>query len=210
MQIDPREHLARPLLIHALASDFELLDVWRLPVESERAEANFELFLSCFPLLRPEYNTVAADRPTRFLFAVRDVLLRVLRIESEDDIAANLPIPGCRETSLRERMTQPDRERFEIAATSKAPSPVYGTPNERVYELSNGTVHAALVLYWHAEADSHRAYMAIYSKSRGWVGRAYMALISPFRYWIVYPALLKATGRAWQQACSRIPSPAAP
>jgi hypothetical protein len=209
MQIDPGEHLARPLLIHALTSDFDLLDVWRLPVESDRPEASFELFLSCFPPLRAEYNATA-DRATRFLFAVRDVLLRVLHIESEDDITENLPIPGCRETSLRERMTQPDRDRFELAATRTAPSPVYGTPNERVYELSNGTVHAALMLYWQAEASSHRAYMAIYAKPRGWLGRAYMALISPFRYWIVYPALLKATGRAWQQACSRLPLPVAP
>jgi hypothetical protein len=41
--------------------------------------------------------------------------------------------------------------------------------------------------------------MAVYVKPRGLFGRGYMALIKPFRYLIVYPALTRQLGRAWDR-----------
>jgi hypothetical protein len=40
--------------------------------------------------------------------------------------------------------------------------------------------------------------MAILVKPNGVLGAAYMAAIAPFRHLLVYPALLRAIGRAWR------------
>jgi len=40
--------------------------------------------------------------------------------------------------------------------------------------------------------------MAVYVKARGVLGELYMKLIGPFRHWIVYPALMRQIGRAWE------------
>jgi len=40
--------------------------------------------------------------------------------------------------------------------------------------------------------------MGVYVKPRGRFGSAYMALIGPFRHFIVYPALMRQIGRAWE------------
>jgi hypothetical protein len=66
-------------------------------------------------------------------------------------------------------------------------------------ELSNGTVHAVLHLAWVEQGNGrHRGQMGVYVKPRGTLGVTYMALIGPFRHLIVYPALMRQIGRAWQ------------
>jgi hypothetical protein len=78
-------------------------------------------------------------------------------------------------------------------------TPLYRTGNEWAAELSNGTVHAVLHLAWVKQGkDRHRGQMGIYVKPRGKLGATYMALIRPFRHLIVYPALMRQIGRAWQ------------
>ena len=65
--------------------------------------------------------------------------------------------------------------------------------------MSNGTVHAVLHLAWvEQDADQHRGQMGVYVKPRGRLGVTYMALIRPFRHLIVYPALMRQIGRAWE------------
>lgn len=189
MRIDPQRHLSEPLLIHRLAHDFALLDVWRVPTRAR----TFEEFLRSFPLLR-ERGESALSRPARLLFGLRELLLRALG--KQDSKYVGLPIPGCTETSLRERMRAEERAEFELAPRGNMFVPVYATPNERAHEVSNATVHAVLHLSWVRTPDGHEARLAVYAKTRGWLGRAYLALIEPFRRFVVYPALLKAAARA--------------
>jgi hypothetical protein len=60
-------------------------------------------------------------------------------------------------------------------------------------------VHAVLHLAWVEQGEGrHRGQMGVYVKPRGKPGAIYMALIKPFRHLIVYPALLRQIGRAWQ------------
>jgi hypothetical protein len=203
MQVDPQQHLARPFLIHHLAADFELLDVWRIPARSTRSEHDFERFLRSFPLLRGV--TAQSHGPTRLLFALRTGLLRVFG--KSDEVEREWPIPGCQETSLRARLSPEERAFESPRATRGVPSflPIYATESERLYEISNATVHALLHISWIAEGTEHQPYVAVYAKTRGWFGRFYMALIAPFRHLIVYPALMKSSAQAWQRAISSTP-----
>jgi hypothetical protein len=200
MRIDPTNHLKRAYLVHRLAADFALLDVWRLPAEARSEEDSFERFVQSFPLLQP--NSLGnMQGATKLLLALRAGLLRLFGVH--DDAPCVLTIPGCSEHSVRERMSEQERAQCQLAArdshSSSAFMPVYGTGDERLYELSNPTVHALLHLSWVPEGSTRRAYMAVYAKPRGLLGRAYMALISPFRHLIVYPALMKMIERAWQR-----------
>jgi hypothetical protein len=203
MRVDPSQHLARPLLIHRLASDFDLLDVWRLPATAEHEQGGIERLVRCFLILRS--GTSRGGGGAGFLMAVRAILLRMFGRQDDDQVT--LPIPGCSETSLRDRMSTEERARFDLPssnanATERSPfSPVFGTPTERAYELSNATVHAILHLSWVLEpgTHAHQGYLSVYAKPRGTFGRAYLALISPFRHWLVYPAMMKSIARAWQR-----------
>lgn len=77
---------------------------------------------------------------------------------------------------------------------------LYQTDSERLLELSNSTVHAALHIGWVEHDDgSAGAEMAVYWKPRGWFGRLYMAVISPFRFFVVYPALMRKVAAEWDR-----------
>jgi hypothetical protein len=197
MRVDPKAHRERALLIHRLCPDFDLLDVWRLPAEARMADDTFERFLRVFPLLRGDHAQ-RAPRIVRFLMGVRHALLNTFGLQ--DEPTRSLPIPGCNEQSIRERMTQTERERFELAPALARGSfvPVYRTSDERLDELSNSTVHALLHTSWVSEHGTQCAYLAVYAKPRGRFGRIYLVLISPFRHWLVYPTLMKMIERAWQ------------
>jgi hypothetical protein len=53
-------------------------------------------------------------------------------------------------------------------------------------------------LSWVRRGDgSYRGQMAVLVKPNGALGTAYMAAIKPFRYLVIYPAMLRAIGRAW-------------
>jgi hypothetical protein len=134
---------------------------------------------------------------TRVLFRVRYQLGAWF---GWDDAARQLPIPGCTETTLSQRL--PVNLRGSAAGLDLSPAgftPLYRTRNEWAGELSNGTVHAVLHLAWVEQGkDRHRGQMGVYVKPRGNFGATYMALIRPFRQLIVYPALMRQIGRAWQ------------
>ena len=79
-------------------------------------------------------------------------------------------------------------------------SPVFATSTEWVAELSNATVHAVVQLGWVDEGQGRwRGRLGVYTKPRGWLGRLYMLAIAPFRHFVVYPAMLRQVGRAWQR-----------
>lgn len=77
--------------------------------------------------------------------------------------------------------------------------PLYRTADEFAAEIGNRTMHGVLHLAWVPRDDGTRqAEMAIYVKPNGLLGAAYMQAIKPFRHLIVYPALMRQSGRAWE------------
>jgi Protein of unknown function (DUF2867) len=49
-----------------------------------------------------------------------------------------------------------------------------------------------------AHASRPRGQLAVQVKPNGWFGKAYLAAIAPFRHRLVYPAMLRQIGEAWQ------------
>jgi hypothetical protein len=78
-------------------------------------------------------------------------------------------------------------------------TPLYLLDDEFAAEVANRTMHGVLHLGWVPdEAGGFRGQMAVLVKPNGALGTAYMAAIRPFRHLIVYPAMLREAGRAWQ------------
>jgi Protein of unknown function (DUF2867) len=198
MRVGNEVQLSRPWLIHGLAGDFTLEDVWALPAICGGQND----FGSVIEMAAQSDPTSADSAPTRFLWAARDRLGdwfdlgRISTTASKDD---RLPIPGTREFSLAERLSEDLRSSANDVHFEHLPFvPLYRTHNEFAAEISNQTVHGVMHLAWVDRDDGkYRAQMAVYVKPRGRLGRAYMAFIKPFRYWIVYPALERGLERAW-------------
>src|SRR6185437_6872012 len=192
MRLPNAEHAAHPWVIAQIALDFELIDDWALPAHGGRD--GFDALLKIMAGLD---GANAESALTRALFRVRSQLGAWL---GWDDGARQLPVPGCTETTLSQRL--PADLRGSAAGLDLGPAgftPLYRTGNEWAGELSNGTVHAVLHLAWVEQGEGrHRGQMGVYVKPRGKFGATYMALISPFRQLIVYPALMRQIGRAWQ------------
>lgn len=191
--LDPNAHRARPFRVHQLASDFTLLDTWTLPVLGEPDA--FPDFLRFMASIDP-----AGSRLASWLFRLRFWLGQVFGW----DAGAPLPIPGCRETSVRERLTPEDLARHVPGAWTPnaldraAPNVVYRFEDEALLEITNRTVHALLHLGWvDAGAGKKRPELAVYVKTRGRRSRFYLALIAPFRHLVVYPAWMSKIEREW-------------
>ena len=192
MRLPPAHHTTHFWRIAEIAPDFELIDAWTLPVTA-RADERGQLEPLFF---RIDPGGAGGSRASAFLFALRWKLGAWFGWDRD---ANALPIPGCRETSLRERLPadlrasasgEPDGSRFRF---------LYRTPDEWARELSNHTVHAVLHVGWVPQpGGDYRAQLGVYVKPRGRLGRAYMAAIAPFRHYVVYPALMRQIGRLWQ------------
>ena len=200
MRVPTSAHTSLPWRIHEIAPDFEVEDVWALPVTGTADD---------FPALLDVAKSLdfpeSAPLPVRVVWNVRDQLGRWFglgRISAPpDDPADALPIPGTTETTLLDRLPDDLRDTPLTSVTPGTPMrPLYQTENEYAAELSNRTVHGVMHLGWIEQADgSYRGQMAVLVKPRGDFGKAYMKLIKPFRYALVYPALMHAVERAWQQ-----------
>ncbi len=187
MRIDPAQHSWR---FNEIGADFELIDAWALPAEGSRSD--FDDLVEIFIHLNPRHQ----GGPTRMLFAVRGWLGRRF---SWDDSVNTLPIPGCQESSLRQRLP-PDLPAAKVEAPDDSPfRPVFLVDDEYATEISNNLLHAVLHVGWMPSASgTYSGQLGIYVKHRGRLGRAYMAAIAPFRNHIVYPALLRRIGRVWE------------
>src|SRR5262249_19251271 len=121
-----------------------------------------------------------------------------LRLDRRD----SLPIPGCAEKSIRDRLDEADlkHDRSRHLPLPKAPfKTVYVFEEEALLEVSNRTIHALLHLSWiDVGAARTTVVMSIYTKSRGRFSDAYLVLIRPFRYAVVYPAWLEHLARTWR------------
>lgn len=193
-RIDPSDHHDAAWHIHDVASDFQLIDAWKLPVAGSFDEFSelTALFLSL------DLADDDGSRISRLLFAARD---RLGQVFGWDDEVLTQPIPGCEETSLRHRLpTELRKTAHEIDDSASDFQAVYQTETESVLELSNSTVHAAIHFAWVGTHDTNYVgQMGIYVKNRGRLGRIYMPAIAPFRHYIVYPALMRRLGPAWRQ-----------
>lgn len=214
MTADVAAHRARRWRVHTLAPDFELLDLWELPIEADPARGEtFGSFLKIF------FSTGAASWPVYplrprslgdlahlvrlggagALFAFRDLLGRVFALDDDD---GTRPIPGTWETRVRSRLGAEDRARDTGVLPPKwagAFETVYAFADEALLEIANRTIHGLLHLSWVDAPDGRRRVMlAVYVKSRGAGSRFYLALIRPFRHMVVYPAWIGHVLRTWQ------------
>jgi len=207
-----RVHHDRPWRVHTLAPDFELLDLWELPLDADPARGEtFADFLRVFVASSAAEWPVYRLRPTpadavhalrvggaAALLWFRRVLGRVLALDADRD----LPIPGRAESRVRARLVDADRARDQGLLPAKVGGNfevVYTFADEALLEIANRTIHALLHLSWVEAAHGRRAVaLAIYVKSRGWQSRAYLALIRPFRFAVVYPAWIAHLTRTWQ------------
>jgi hypothetical protein len=212
--VDPCTHRARPWRVHTLAPDFELLDLWELPLAADPARGEtFERFLHVFaetgmasrwPVYRLRPTSLAdVAHGARLagmmaLLGFRHVLGRILAL---DDGGVSYSIPGQHETRVRARLDDTDRTRDTGALPRKvggAFEPVYAFTDEALLEIGNRILHALLHLSWVESGGGRRSVvLAVYTKSRGWQSRAYLALIRPFRHLVVYPAWIAHLTRTW-------------
>jgi hypothetical protein len=201
MRVSSADHAAQPWVMSRIAPDFRLMDVWLLPIEGGADE--FDSAVALMTSLDPANSESAV---TRLLFQVRFRLGDLFGW----DVPKQRPIPDCRETTLKARLPDDLRGTAGDHAMSSAMQraaggcePLYRTDAEWAAELSNGTVHGVLQLTWvEDDAGRYRGRMAVYVKPRGWLGQAYLQLIEPFRLLVVYPALMRQIGRAWQARTS--------
>jgi hypothetical protein len=189
MKINPQRHLELPWRVHGLAADFELLDVWELPIDDA---PNLGRLFDLIKGADGDSSGIASA-----LVRLRSMLGRWFGWDREVARA----IPGCVETSVSERLSEEDRERslvapgtVEVHALGRLRH-VYRLEQEALLEISNATIHALLHLSW---ARASRPRLAIYIKSRGVMSRIYMAMISPFRHLFVYPALVARVSEGWR------------
>ena len=59
-------------------------------------------------------------------------------------------------------------------------------------------MHGILHVGWVKDGDAYRGQLAVLVKPNGRFGKAYLAAIAPFRHRLVYPAMLRQIGEAWQ------------
>lgn len=190
MRVRAAEHEARHWVMGDIAPDFDLLDAWALPVEG--GPDDFGVLVD----LVSSFGEGNASGITRILFAVRHGMGRVFGWD--DDVVR--PIPGCTETTLRDRLPAALRDTGATPGPAEAYGfiPLYRTDDEATAEISNGTVHGVLQLTWVPTLNGRfEGRLGVYVKPRGSVGRIYLKLIAPFRHLIVYPALMRRVGRAW-------------
>lgn len=204
----PKEiHYSYPWKVHEIAKDFELLDVWDFPILADKTQnQDFSLFLQV--MQQPSKPSVRSYFSIKSLIARFLVILRVFLGEAFglDKNVNTLPIPGCKETSLKNRLSEQDIKRSLAEAVGEEDQEkfiwrtVYLYENEMLTELSNETVHALMHFGWVHKSENYcTAQLAVYAKPRGTTGEFYMKLIMPFRHAIIYPVLLEEVKNRWEK-----------
>jgi hypothetical protein len=209
MRLPIEEHRKHAWLVSKLAPDFELLDVWRYPVEIDQS-VPLDRFVDF--MQSSQRDLVSSRGAAGALFRLRALLGKIFGWDGDDKKAAPaLPIPGCTETSLRDRMSDADlegeTEALRVGSTDRTSSafkPVYRRENETLLEISNNTVHAFMHLGRVPISATHWSpQLGVYVKPRGRFGRFYMRLISPFRHYVVYPAMMRSAKQGWPEYAKR-------
>lgn len=193
MQINENKHYQHPWISHELMKDFEVEDVWQFPVELSEKH-NIQLFQT---EMMEGLAEIQEKGLPGFLFKVRFFVGRIFGWDEEEREHPPL-IPG----SIRERYAHANNIPAQdlIDAGSADFIPVYRTKEESLAEIQNATVHAGLHLgKVPHENGNYTVQMAVYVKPNGFLGKMYMALIKPFRHTIVYPVMIRNTGKRWEK-----------
>jgi hypothetical protein len=185
-------HTSRPWRVHEIVPDFRLEDVWALPVYGDKSD---------FPAL---VQGLAAGDPsqsswlTRALWAIRWKVGELLGWD-EAETGLGERVPTLRLRLQGDLLDAPGPDFDTLPFTS-----LYLIEDEFAAEIANQTVHGVLHLGWVAEASGgYRGQMAVYVRPNGFLGNAYMAAIKPFRHLIVYPQMLRAMERRWNEEQGR-------
>ena len=191
--------------VHEIAKDFVLLDVWEFPILADKTrDQDFSSFLKIMQQ-RPK-NSALGLFSLRHLAARSLVSVRVYmgEIFGLDKNINSLPIPGCEETSMKERLSVEDQKKILADSIGEGTQDkgiwqtVYLYENEMLAEHSNDTVHALMHFGWVQKSGNYfTAQLAVYAKPRGKWGEFYMQLIMPFRHLIVYPAMMEEVKKRW-------------
>ncbi|MEU3721675.1 DUF2867 domain-containing protein [Streptomyces sp. NPDC031705] len=192
MKLPSSAHTSRPWRIHEIAGDFQLEDVWALPTPG--GPDDLARLVAQFAQGPAQTSGISAPA-YRILFAVRWKLGALLGWDKPGDGV------GGRVRSLRERLPADLAEGPQGPDLQALPfTSVYQTHDEWAAEMGNKTVHGIMHIGWVPDGrGGHRGQMAVLVKPNGLLGLVYMAAIKPFRYLGVYPALVKAIGRQWQE-----------
>jgi hypothetical protein len=183
------EHTSRSWLIHELAGDFRVEDVWALPTPGGRHD--FERLVEVVGSLDP----LRTSSPiVNALFAVRSKLGEVLGLDDATEGA------GARVPALRDRLPAALRTTEPRAVLPPPFTSLYLLDDEFAAEAANRTMHGVIHLGWVPDGSGgYRGQLAILVKPNGVLGELYMAAIKPFRYVIVYPHLGREIERAWRK-----------
>ena len=193
MKIPRADHCGQDWLINRIAPDFELHDAWAIPIEG----AAHERGLLYARLGVRDAGFERGSWASQALFRLRAVLGRYLDWDAELN---TLPIPGCKEHSLRERVA-PAQRSDDVERGTGPFRLIYRNEREFATDISNNILHAVMQIGWATDTNGHpRAQMGVYVKSRSRFGPLYMAVIRPFRELIIYPSLIKRMTRAWAAA----------
>lgn len=186
-----------PWLVRDIARDFTLDEVWEFPIEADASQGDtFRSFCALEDAARAE----PLSGPAEWLVKLR-LLLGKLGLDRETH---RLPIPGCAERSVWERLKPEDRQPVREPDSRFPFRMVYDREAERLLEFSNGSLHGLLHLSWAPKAGAlHAPRMAVYVKPRTWLGKMYMQLIYPFRVLVVYPAIMRASKQRWERRHQR-------
>lgn len=203
--INKKDQYEREWKVNEITQDFKLWDLWEFPIKADNSKnENFQVFEEVY--WKGIKKLMTSRTFAGFLFSLRNTLSYIFPFDKNVDV---LPIPGCRETSVKYRMNPEDLKRSrEIESfREKYPeiifNPVYLFENESLYEISNNTVHALLHFGWiEKDNGSYTATMGTYTKTRGIFGRSYLKAIEPFRHLIVYPTMINMIKTEWLEYVS--------
>ena len=170
------------MLIDDIAPDFRVLDVWPLPTPGGKDD-----FPRLVELL-PTVDLAGGSATVKALFAIRFKLGALLGLDRP------WRERGGAVRSLRARVPAG----LPAGPRVRHFSSLYLTHDEWALELANQTVHGVLHLGWVRDGDVYRGRLAVLVKPNGLLGKAYLAAIGPFRHRLVYPAMLRQIGEAWQ------------
>jgi hypothetical protein len=191
---------AQRWVIDDIVRDFDVEDVWALPIDGELDD-----FGAVIDLMESIDFPGSAPLPVRLLWGIRDLLGRVFGLgrisTSADDAGVWPPVPGTGERSLIVRVPKELRDTAtDSRLVGKPFRPLYFTGTEFADEISNRTMYGVMHLAWVDQGGGrYQGQMTVYVKPRGAVGKAYMAFIKPFRYAVIYPALMRYLGRSWTE-----------
>ncbi|MFH8387457.1 DUF2867 domain-containing protein [Kitasatospora sp. NPDC018058] len=191
MYLPNTAHETRPWLIHQIAPDFRLEDVWALPTPGGP-----DGFTTLVSVLQDGDFQQDAPPVARMLWQLRWKLGAALGLDRD---RGGL---DTRVRPLRHRLPPTLREAAAIhPGDGRSPFTfLYQSGNERVAEIANRTMHGVVHLGWVPdEQGGWRGQMAVLVNPNGRLGTAYMAAIRPFRHQVVCPALMRSWERRWQR-----------